>query len=61
LEEAIKWLEKAIARHERHMNGTERTSESSQMKMMDEMKRALREMKNTSGIRPALEEITGSY
>lgn len=56
MEEAIKWLEKAIARHERHMNGTERTSESSQMKMMDEMKRALREMKNTSGIRPALEE-----
>lgn len=34
-------LEAAIARHERHMNGTEPTSDASQMKMMDEMKAAL--------------------
>jgi len=38
---AIAWLEKAIARHERHMNGSEKTSEASQMKMMQEMKKAL--------------------
>lgn len=41
IDEAIAWLKKAIARHERHMNGTEPTSDASQMKMMDEMKKAL--------------------
>jgi hypothetical protein len=35
-------LKAAIARHERHMNGTEATSDASQMKMMKEMKAALR-------------------
>lgn len=39
---ARKMLEAAIARHERHMNGTEPTSEASQMQMMAEMKGALR-------------------
>lgn len=36
--EGIKSLDKSIQRHERHMDGSEPTSESSQMKMMDEMK-----------------------
>lgn len=39
--EARKWLGRAIARHERHMDGTESTSESSQQKMMDEMTKAM--------------------
>lgn len=38
---AIEWLKAAIARHERHMAGTEATDEASQQKMMDEMKMAL--------------------
>lgn len=38
---AIEWLAKAVKRHQRHMDGAEATSEASQMKMMDEMKRAL--------------------
>lgn len=37
---ALSELDAAIARHERHMNGTEATSEASQQKMMDEMKAA---------------------
>lgn len=45
VQEAVKWLKKAIARHERHMNGDEPTTgaagEKSQQKMMDEMKNAL--------------------
>lgn len=41
---ARKWLKQAIARHERHMNGTEATSDKSQQKMMDEMKSALEEL-----------------
>lgn len=39
--QAADLLTKAISRHERHMNGTEPTSNASQMKMMDEMRRAL--------------------
>jgi len=46
-------LEAAIARHERHMNGTEPTSEKSQMKMMEEMKAALAAL---SSIRNASQE-----
>lgn len=42
--EAKQWLDKAIARHERHMAGTEDTSEASQQKMMDEMKKAREEL-----------------
>lgn len=41
---ARKKLKAAIARHERHMSGTEATSEKSQQKMMDEMKAALAEL-----------------
>lgn len=41
IEQAKKWLNTAIQRHERHMNGTEDTSEASQMLMMDEMKYAM--------------------
>jgi hypothetical protein len=43
---AEKWLEMAIKRHERHMNGSEPVSgkegEISQMLMMDEMKNAMK-------------------
>ena len=42
---AVDELEAAIARHERHMNGTEATSDASQQKMMDEMKAALAALK----------------
>lgn len=45
--DAIKWLKKAIARHERHMSGKEATSEASQQKMMDEMQAALDELEQT--------------
>lgn len=41
---ARKNLKAAIARHERHMDGTEDTDEKSQQKMMDEMKAALAEL-----------------
>ena len=41
MNKAIQLLKQAIARHERHMNGTEATSEASQMKMMEEMQQAL--------------------
>jgi len=41
---AAKWLKKAIARHERHMNGTESTSDTSQQKLMDEIRAALGEL-----------------
>lgn len=37
---ALAWLNAAIERHERHMNGTEPTAEASQMQMMVEMKNA---------------------
>lgn len=33
-------LDKAIDRHQRHMDGKEKTSEASQMKLMKEMKSA---------------------
>lgn len=39
---AIKWLKIAIARHERHMDGSESTSDASQKKMMGEMRNALK-------------------
>jgi hypothetical protein len=39
--EAVKWLRAAIARHERHMNGTEATDDASQQTMMAEMMAAL--------------------
>ncbi len=38
---AIGWLAAAIARHERHMAGTEATDEASQQRMMDEMRAAM--------------------
>lgn len=41
---AKKWLKRAIARHERHMDGSEATDDKSQTKMMDEMKKALEEL-----------------
>jgi len=41
---AKKWLKKAIARHERHMDGTEATDDDSQKTMMDEMRTALEEL-----------------
>ncbi len=50
---AVKWLEAAIARHQRHMDGTEATDQASQQKMMDEMKAALAAL--TGGV-----ETTGS-
>lgn len=46
IELAKEWLNKAIQRHERHMNGTENTSEVSQMLMMDEMKYAMQALTN---------------
>lgn len=41
INQARRWLAKAIERHERHMDGTESTSKESQRKMMDEMLRAM--------------------
>ena len=41
MNKATEWLEKAIARHERHMAGTEPTNAASQQKLMEEMKKAL--------------------
>lgn len=40
LRDAIRHLETAIARHERHLGGTETTSEKSQRQMAKEMKDA---------------------
>ena len=49
-EEAKFWLEIAIRRHERHMNGTEPTEgtdgEISQKLMMEEMMYALKSLEN---------------
>jgi hypothetical protein len=53
-------LKAAIARHERHMNGTEATDERSQQKMMDEMKAALAALGEGAGAqaaRPTLERL----
>jgi hypothetical protein len=47
---AKKKLKAAIARHERHMDGTEATDDESQQKMMDEMKEALAELGEDSGM-----------
>lgn len=38
--QAIRLLDQAIARHERHMNGKESTSDASQMKLMESIKLA---------------------
>lgn len=52
VEQARKWLQAAIERHERHMSGKEATSEASQQKMMDEMKKAMSYLgKKPSGMR----------
>jgi hypothetical protein len=52
-EEAIKWLKKAIDRHERHMMGEEPTDgkegEISQRLMMEEMKYSLKLLMGGSG------------
>lgn len=52
---AERWLEQAIARHERHMNGTEPTTgaagERSQQTMMDEMQNALDALTGESGMK----------
>lgn len=37
MEKAMELLDSAIARHKRHMNGTEKTDEASQQKLMDEI------------------------
>lgn len=47
--DAVEWLKKAIARHERHMDGSEPTSDASQMQMMKEMKNALAALDDESG------------
>ena len=44
-EQAMMWLEKAIKRHGRHMDGTESTSAVSQQTMMDEMMKAMDALK----------------
>jgi len=53
LARALASLERAIARHGRHMDGTEPTTgpagEKSQQKMMDEMREALSAIKRASG------------
>lgn len=41
LASAIEWLDKAIKLHQAHMDGTEPTTEASQMKMMRQMKKAM--------------------
>lgn len=41
VETAISWLKKAIKLHEAHMDGSEPTSDASQMRMMSMMKKAL--------------------
>lgn len=46
IEEAKKWLGQAIKRHERHMNGSEATSQKSQMTMMEEMRTAMNHLKS---------------
>lgn len=51
--EAVRWLKAAIARHERHMNGTEATSVASQQTMMDEMVAALHALEPTADAPPA--------
>lgn len=40
VENAKKWLKKAIDRHMRHLNSTEPTDDESQRKLMDEMMKA---------------------
>lgn len=40
--QAIRMLDEAIARHQRHMNGKESTSNASQMKLMESIKMARR-------------------
>lgn len=47
---AKKKLKAAIARHERHMDGTEATDDDSQQKLMDEMRDALAELGDESGM-----------
>lgn len=53
MDEAIKWLEKAINRHERHMMGEEPTTgndgEISQKLMMEEMKYAMKLLMGGTG------------
>ena len=48
---AVKWLKKAIALHEQHMNGekptTGKAGEESQMLMMEQMKKALSEVEDS--------------
>jgi hypothetical protein len=44
-------LQAAIARHERHMDGSEETSDESQMRMMNEMKAALAELTDVTEAR----------
>ncbi len=40
IKQAIRMLDAAIARHERHMAGREATSDASQRKLMEEIKKA---------------------
>lgn len=58
--EAKKWLDAAIARHERHMDGTEATDEKSQQKMMDEMKRARAALDGGGGAAMKPDKMSGS-
>lgn len=46
--DAVRYLKAAIARHERHMNGTEATDDASQQLMMDDMRAALAALEGTS-------------
>lgn len=59
---AKKKLKAAIARHERHMAGTEATDDKSQQKMMDEMRAALEELGSDGVMKraPALTAADGS-
>jgi len=49
---AISWLQKAIDLHQAHMDGTEPTSDASQMRLMDQMKKALAALKEQENAVP---------
>lgn len=53
--DAVRYLKAAIARHERHMNGTEATDDASQQLMMDEMRAALSALTGTTDEMPAMD------
>lgn len=49
---AEKFLARAVARHKRHMNGTEATDDESQQLMMDDMRAALKAIAKRENVNP---------